>query len=394
MNAVDSTVMDPRDDDIQFDFFEDEPATTEAQPTSRLRMPHRGGRGSGPRRPAGLGHGLTPLLRLLALIAIIVAVLVFFGLLLQSCASTSKHDAYKHYMDKVATIAHSSEDDGASVAGALTTPGVKVPDLQSTLAGIAEQERQNVTAAQQLASPGPLRDENQHLIEALQLRVSGVQGLAQTFGATASSKASGDAALLAQQADRLLASDVVWDDLFLAPATQELKRQNVTGVAPPESHFVANHDLITERSMSLVLQRLRGASTGGTPTGLHGTNIASVKATPGGPTLSTTNGLNTVIATTGLGFAVVVHNGGNSQEVGIAVTLTIQRDPVAGRTLTKTQRIPLIDPGADQTVMFRSLDVGPYIAVKARLNVDVATVPGEHDTNNNKASYPLIFSLS
>jgi len=59
--------MDPRDDDIQFDFFEDEPATTEGQSTSRVRMPRRGGRGTGPRRPAGPVHGLTPLLRLLAL---------------------------------------------------------------------------------------------------------------------------------------------------------------------------------------------------------------------------------------------------------------------------------------------------------------------------------------
>src|SRR5437763_12800695 len=112
--------MDPRDDDdIDFDFFEDEPATTEAQPSSRVRLPRRGGRGTGMRRPAGPPHGLTPLLRLLALIAVLIAVLVFFGLVIQSCAATSKHARYQHYMSDVSTIAHSSEDDGASVADAL-----------------------------------------------------------------------------------------------------------------------------------------------------------------------------------------------------------------------------------------------------------------------------------
>ena len=96
--------MDPRDDDIQFDFFDEEPATTEAQSSqSRVRLPRRGARG--PRGPAGPARGLTPLLRLLALIAIIIAALVFFGLLVQSCASTSKHDAYKSYMAKVGAIA-------------------------------------------------------------------------------------------------------------------------------------------------------------------------------------------------------------------------------------------------------------------------------------------------
>ncbi len=389
--------MDARgDDDIQFDFFDDEPATREAQPTSRVRMPRRGGRGpgSGARGPVGPPHGLTPLLRLLALIAIIVALLVFFGLLLQSCASTSKHDRYQHYMSKVATIAQSSEDDGTAVANALVTPVAKAASLGGTLRGLAEQERQNVTAAGRLDPPGPLRDENERMIEALQLRVSGVQGLADTFAANPSSKATSEAQVLSEQADRLLASDVVWDDLFSGPLQQQLTLEGVTGVSVPDSNFVANRDLTTERSMSLLLSRLKGASTSGTPTGLHGTNIASVKATPGGPTLSTSNSLNTVIASSGLGFQAVVHNGGNSQEVGIAVTLTIQRDPATGRTLTKTQRIPLIDPGADVTVTFKNLDVAPFIAVKARLDVDVATVRGEHDTTNNKASFPIIFSLS
>ena len=75
-------------------------------------------------------RNLTPVLRLLALLAIVVAVLVFFGLLIQSCASTSKHDSYKSYMDKVATIAHSSEEDGTAVANALITPGVKADETR------------------------------------------------------------------------------------------------------------------------------------------------------------------------------------------------------------------------------------------------------------------------
>ena len=127
--------MDPRDDDIQFDFFEDEPATTEVQ-SSLGRMPRRGGSGSGRRGGSGGPRNLTPVLRLLALLAIVVAALVFFGLLIQSCASTSKHDTYKSYMDKVTVIAHSSEDDGTAVANALITPGVKTTSLSSTLNGI------------------------------------------------------------------------------------------------------------------------------------------------------------------------------------------------------------------------------------------------------------------
>src|SRR6185369_6496053 len=97
------------------------------------------------------------------------------------------------------------------------------------------------------------------LIEALQLRASGVQVLADTFRKTASSKASSDASLLAAPAQRLLASDVIWDDLFRSAATTEMKNEGVSGVVAPESHFVTNPDFVSARSMGLVLQRLRGA---------------------------------------------------------------------------------------------------------------------------------------
>jgi hypothetical protein len=383
--------MDPRDDDIQFDFFDEEPATAEAQSSqSRVRLPRRGARGPRMRAPQGPTRGLTPLLRLLALIGIIVAALVFFGLLIQSCASTSKHDAYKSYMAKVASIAQSSESDGAQVAGDLTTPGVKVTDLSGKLVGIVDQERQNIAAAQRLNPPGTLRPEHEDLIEALQLRANGVQGLADTFRATATSKATTDAALLADWADRLLASDVAWDDLFRMPATAEMKKQGVNGVIAPESHFVTNHDLITERSMGLVLQRLRGASTsGGTPTGIHGTNIVETKVLPGGQVLSSGSGENTVTATTDLAFVVTVADSGDSQEVSIKVTLTIQKPQGA---IVRTQTIDLINPGQTKSLTFRNLGQVPF-AQKTHVLVDVAPVPGEHNTTNNKADYPVIFSL-
>jgi hypothetical protein len=388
--------MDPPDDDIEFDFFEDEPQTTEAAQPSRVRLPRRSSGGGRRRGPAGPPHGLTPFLRLLAAVAIVIALLVIFGLLLQSCASTSKHARYSNYMEKVATIAHSSAADGAAVATALTTPGIKIADLHTKLSGIAETERQNVSAAQNLNPPGPLRPENQNLIEALQLRVLGTQGLADALQTTSGSKSTANATLLAQQAERLLASDVVWSDLFQAPANQEMKNRGVSGVAAPDSQYVANPDLVTVRSMSLVLQRLQGSSTtttGGTPSGLHGTNLVSVKATPNGPQLSPTTDLNQITASPDLGFDAVVHNGGDSQEVGIKVTLTIQRDPAAGTAIVQTKKIAVIDPGQDVVVHFAKVDVGALIAERAKLTVDVAPVPGEHDKTNNSASYPVIFSL-
>ena len=378
--------MDPRGGDIEFDFFDDEPVTSEGPSAPRVRAPRA------PRRkvhgPAGPPHGMAPLLRLFGLVAAMILLIFVFALLVQSCAGSSKHDSYAAYMSEVSHIASQSTANGTSVATVLTTPGLKLTDIETKLTGIAELERQNVQAAQGLGAPGRLRDENAHLVEALQFRVSGTVGLADTFKSTATSKNNAnDAALLAEQADRLLASDVVWDDLFKAPATSQLSAEGITGVTVPESHFVSN-DLVTARSMALVLQRLRGASTGGTVTGLHGTNIVSVKALPGGPTLAV-GSLNTVTATTTLAFAVTVADSGNFQEVGIPVTLTIEK---SGSPIVQTQTIQLINPAEQKVVTFTNLGSVPF-ATQTTVKVDVKPVPGEVNISNNSAQYPVIFSL-
>jgi hypothetical protein len=377
--------MDPREGDIEFDFFDDEPVTSEGPSASRARQtraPERTVHG-----PAGPPHGMGPLLRLLGLVVVVIFVMLVFALLVRSCGS-SKHDSYAAYMTAVSKIASQSTANGTKVATVLTTQGLKLTDIETKLTGIAAQERQNVQAAQGLAAPGRLRDENAHLVEALQFRVSGIEGLAATFKSTSGSKNNAnDAALLAYVAERLLASDVVWDDLFKAPATSRLNADGVTGVTVPESHFVTS-DLLTAPRLVLVLQRIRGASTGGTVSGLHGTNVVSMKALPGGKTL-TVGSLNTVTATTGLAFALTVHDGGNFQEVQIPVTLTIEK---SGGPIVKTQTIQLINPGQDVVVTFTNLGPVPF-ATQTTVKVDVKPVPGEADVANNSAQYPVIFSL-
>ena len=122
----------------------------------------------------------------------------------------------------------------------MTTPGIKLADLDTDLRGLARQSQQLVDQAQAATPPGPLRPINQHVIEALQFRVSGLTGLAEAFAREGTAKSTaGAGARLASQADRLVASDVVWDDLFKTPTQQELERQGVSGVAVPDSNLRA-----------------------------------------------------------------------------------------------------------------------------------------------------------
>ena len=375
--------MDPPDDDIEFDFFEDEPATGETQPGSRARLPRAAGRR--PRRPMGPPRGATPLLRLFGLVVFVVVLMLLFALFVASCSGTSRHAAYASYMAKVDRIAQESQANGTALAAALAKPGVKVSDLVTTLNGLASQERQNVTAAQNIAPPGRLRNDNSALIQALELRVSGIAGLAATFAK--SSKASNASALLADAGDRLLASDIVWDDLFKTPTTDQLKADGVTGVSVPESHSLSSTDLVSAHQMALVLQRISGASTGGTVTGVHGTNIVSVEALPAKQVLSEA-ALNTVTTGTDLQIAVTVDDSGDSQEVHIPVSLTITGSP----EIVLHKSIVTINPGEQQVVTFSGLGAVSF-GRQVTLTVDVKAVPGEKVLSNNSAQFPVIFSL-
>jgi len=375
------------EDDIEFDFFDDEPATSEtAQP--KRRLPGRGGGGA--RTAIGPPRGIGPFLRLLALVVFVIFVVLVFALLIESCSSTKKQDAYADYIDEVAKIGAQSAANGKAVATALSGSNT-VAQIQSKLRGLAEQERQNVRRAQDLDPPGRLRDENGHLVDSLVLRVNGLDGLANTFQKIATSKAAADAdaLLLVVPAERLVASDIVWDDLFKAAAVEQLRRDGVGGVNVPSSHFVADSELVSPQSFALLVARLRGASTGGTPSGLHGTDIVSVKAQPGDQTL-VQGQLNTVTATTELGFDVAVHCGGNSQEVNIPVTLTIEQG--TGKPIVKTEKIDLVNPDATVVVEFRNIGEVRF-ATQTTLKVDVAPVPGETNKDNNSAQYNVIFSL-
>lgn len=394
--------MAPSDDDIQFDFFDDEPVTAEAAAQPRGRMPQR----TGARRSRRLGGGgssppsAKPLVTLGAIVFCVLFIVLMFSVVIASCAGESRHAQYANYIDKVTTIASQSTRDGQLTVQALTTPGLSVPSMVTKLKAIAAAEQQNVSAAQSLSAPGRLRDENGHLVEALELRVSGVSGLATAFNATIGSKTSEsvEASSLSQQAYRLLASDIVWQDLFQAPALDQIDHDGVRQVTPPGSKFLSDPDsFVSVKAMSLVLERISGTSgSTKTPSGLHGTNLVSVAALPNGPGGSsevlTAGQLNTVTTSSSLVFQVTIADGGISQEVGIPVTLTIGRAASSGGPIIKTEKIRLIDPGSTASVTFSDLGEVPF-AAKTTVSVDVKGVPGETNLKNNSAQYDVIFSL-
>jgi CARDB len=387
--------MTERDTDIDFDFFEEEPPTQESSRTDRI-MRRSGGGPRGPQRPPSAPTNLTPLLRLVGLIAFAILIIVLLVFWVQSCREAGKTKTYKSYMTKVSEVAAASQQIGRQLSTVLVAQGLKQAEVESRISGLARQEQLDVDRARGITPPGTLRAEQAALIEALQFRVSGLNGLANALAATANTKNTTRAgAVLASQMQRLLASDVVYDDEFKDPSAAELRQQGVTGTSAsggplvPDSNFLQSADFVTTTSMASVLSKIRGG-TGGTTTtgGLHGTNLVSVKALPTETALSTST-QTTVTVRTNLAFQVTIEDSGNSQETGITVKLTIQQ--AGSDPMVKTATINFISPGEQKVVTFSNFPRPPGFSPGV-IKVEVTPVPGETKTDNNSADYPVIFS--
>lgn len=384
--------MSERDADIDFDFFEEEEPTQESSRAERvIRRP--GPRG--PRRPPRAPQNVTPLLRLVGLVAFAILIIVLLVFWIKSCQASSKSSTYKNYMSKISEVASSSQQIGRQLSNTLLSPGLKRADLQSKISAFARQEQLDVDRARAITPPGPLLTEHQAVIQALQFRVSGLTGLSDAIGSTASTKNTSKAAsALSSQMQRLVASDVIWSDSFKAPAETELRRQGVTGTNDtggplvPDSRFLQNSELASASATSAVVERLKGASTGTTNCPC-GTSLVSTKVLPDGTDMSTSN-TNTIHFTVSTAFQVTIKNSGNVQVFSVPVKLTIEQSK--GGNINKTAKIGFLNAGDQTTVTFRNLPQ-PNFAAPATVKIEVSPVAGETNTGNNSADYPVIFSV-
>jgi hypothetical protein len=382
--------MSTRDEDIlDFDFFGEEEPPTWEEPAPRGPGPPRGRGPRGPRPRFRTPGNATPLLRLVALIALAILIVVLLAVWIEGCAAERKSDRYRDYMSEVGAVGNASARLGQQLSTTLTTPGLNLEDLDAKLGGYVQTAENQVQREKNLDAPGPLVGPNQGAVEALQFRVNGLRGLQTAFQQTADdTDASVAGEQLAAQTQRLLASDVVWSDSFQARASTVLEDEGIQGLDTPASEFVTTDELTNPADLAAIWQRIQGASTGGTPSGLHGSGIAYVKALPSGQLLSTTTEA-TLRVTDQLAFEIGVEDTGDSQEVRIKVTLTIPKQP---DPIVKTATIPIIDPGETKAV---TMTVGALVPFGEQISVkvDVDPVAGETNTTNNSFEYPVIFTL-
>ena len=163
--------MSTRDEDIlDFDFFEEEDAPAWEEPEGFEPVPpsERARRGGGGSRFGG-SRNLTPLLRLIGLIALAILVVVLLVVWVEGCTADAKRDRNETYLAEIGAIGNASARLGQQVSTLLTTPGLNQEDLDAKLGGYAQTADNQVQRAEDLDPPGPMVGPNTGAVESLQL---------------------------------------------------------------------------------------------------------------------------------------------------------------------------------------------------------------------------------
>ena len=379
------------------------------RPPQRKR-PARGGGRRGPQMPKmpklpglsgwGGGGGAASLpdleyRRLAGLALGIIAVIVVLVFLARSCSGSSAKSSNENYVSDLTTkVLKPSDGVARSFHQTLDLRAASLTQLQKSIDTDLSQMRSIRSQAAALKPTKQLELYQPALLQALQLRVTGLDCFSQNLRAAWSLKTARAAgSQLYQCMGQLLSSDYVYADFFADGANGELKKLGAAGV--PTSQFLRTSDLelMTPKGIGQAIQALHP----GAVKGLHGTQLVSVVATPSGKTLEP-GPLNRIKGDSQLAFVATVKNSGHFTENSVVVQLKLKPPPGKGKAIVKKQTISRIAPGATQPVhfegLFASTQSAPNYSTNYTLTVTSEKVPGEHNTSNNVQSFTVFFTLS
>jgi hypothetical protein len=262
-----------------------------------------------------------------------------------------------------------------------------------------------VDRAKKLDPPDRLKAPNKTLITALEYRALGLGQLPKAIEAAATSKeARPAAATLADPLQILAASDVIYRTSYKLPAQNAIQADKVKEQQVAESEFFpgTTYDKTSPLGAAKVLASIKQVrpsttdpSTGGPSTGTHGLSISRVDAVRAGRKTQLTPGTTTqLISSEDITFEVTVENGGDSAEsnVDVKFTYTTPDDP---NGTPKVETIDEITPGLPNSKVIKFIleRKSFYLTDVSTVAIEVTPVPDEKRKDNNKASYPVEFTL-
>ena len=374
-------------------FFDDGEETAPRPPARAPRPPGAaGGREQRPRpRSAQPGDGPLPadqhtlMVRRRVAVGVGVVLLIVIILIVNGCLKSEKQQALKDYNRNVSQIARESDErvsrpffetlSGAGAKSALNVE-VQVDQLRIQAQGLANR-------ASSLSVPGDMAGAQRNFTLTQNLRVEGLTKVAAQLPTALGAQGKQANTLIAGDMEIFLASDVIYSQRVAPLIQQTLSSNGVHGVATASSRFLPNLGWLDPATAETRITG-KGATASAQVTGNHGSALKGVGV---GPT--TLEGEPTLNHVTGGGsptFTVQVENSGESPETNVKVDVAVT---AGGKQITASHVIEKTEPGKTAGVDIPV--TGIPLGAAAKVEVNIAAVPGENDLENNKGTFLAVF---
>ena len=316
------------------------------------------------RRGLALGGGL------------IVLIVIVLGV--KGCLDARANRELSDYARDVTQIVDETKQTSKAFFDKLEEPGeLSVTEFVNEVNADRSAMDNYATRIDGLGAPGDMGNAQDTLELVYELRSSAMTEIANKM-----STALGDAgaakatASIANQMQKFLASDVLYETVVRPEVDDVLASNGIEGSDIPEGPFLPDSKWLDEGEVATALGSVSGAETGAATPGVHGLGLAGVSVN--GTELG--EGLNAVAGEEGVEVEVSVQNQGDSAENGVSVSVSVD----GGNTLEGD--ISSIEPGEIESVV---IPLTPTPSGEVTLEVEVATVPGEQVSENNEASYTV-----
>lgn len=317
------------------------------------------------RRGLALGGGL------------IVLILIVLGV--KGCLDARANRELSDYARNVTQIVEETEQTSKDFFGKLSDPGtLSVTEFNAEVNADRSAMDNYASRVDGLSAPGDMGRAQNALELTYELRSSAMAEIAEkmptALGTAGAAKAT---AAIARQMQKLLAADVLYATVVRPEINGVLAANGITGSDVPRSVFLPEGSKwLEESAVSSALGSVSGSS-GEATSGVHGLELTgvSIAGTELGEEIVTISGEEAPEV------EVSVENQGESTENSIGVSVSFNGTEVQGS---------IESIGAHETGS-TSILLTPPPSGEVTLEVKVEPVPGEKITENNEASFTVIF---
>lgn len=307
---------------------------------------------------------------------LILLILLVVGV--KGCLDARANRELSDYARNVSQIVEETQQTSKSFFGKLEDPGnLSVTEFVDQVDADRSAMVTYAERVDDLGAPGDMSRAQGNLELAYQLRVSAMDEISAKMS-TALGDAGAEKAMMgiAKQMQKLLAADVIYEQVVRPEVDGVLASNDVSGNDLPKATFLPDEKWLEESAVTDALGGISGGGGAATPgvhgLGLVGVNVNGSELIEGAPT--------TVTGEEGVEVEVTVQNQGESTENGVTVSVTYE-----GNTLE--QEIDEIAAGEEATA---TIALTPAPSGEVTLEVEAEPVAGEQVTENNEASYTVL----